>query len=55
MLLSIFEKHKICSNSTKSLPAVNPILSAKKWGFCDGTALLLFDFTLLSTMLYASI
>ena len=39
MLPSIFEKHKICSNYTKSLlTVINPILSAKKWGFCDGRA-----------------
>ena len=30
-----FLKNKICSNCTKSL-IVNPILSAKKWEFCDG-------------------
>ena len=38
-LPSNFEKHKICSKRTKSLLIVNyPILSAKNWGFCDGTA-----------------
>ena len=38
MVPSIFEKQKICSNCAKSLLIVNPILSAKKWGFCDGVA-----------------
>ena len=33
-----FWKNKICLNRTKSLVIVNnPILSAKKWGFCDET------------------
>ena len=52
MLPSIFEKHKICSSRTKSLlTVINPILSVKKWGFCDGRAFCFFDFTLLSTIL----
>ena len=39
MLLSISEKHRICSNCTKSLLIDNPMLSAKKWGFDDGTTI----------------
>ena len=33
MLPSIFQKHKICSNRTKSLRIANTILSAKKDDF----------------------
>ena len=35
MLHSIFEKHKLCSNCTKSLLIVN--YQQKQWGFCDRT------------------
>ena len=37
MLPSIFEKHKICSNPTKSLLIIQ-YYQQKKRGFCDGTA-----------------
>ena len=50
MLPSIFEKHKRCPNHTKSLPVVNPVLSAKRIRIWWWNSVSLFDFSLLSTM-----
>ena len=53
MLPSIFEKHKICLNRTKSLLLVQDY--QQKIGILRWNSVLSFDFTLLSTMLQASI
>ena len=51
MLPSIFEKHKICSNGTKSLLIVNRVLSAETMRIFGWKNILLVNFTILSAIL----
>ena len=55
MLPLKFEKHKICSNRTKSLLIVNPILPANAMIILQWRGIFLLNLTLFSTMLQATI